>query len=226
MEDRIIVKSEQYNFKRVSTTIFCIIGGIFGLGFILFLFTYRGYSNRWSPPLGFFETLWEYIINGLEYLIFPSDIEYCITKCWWEVSDTSSILMSFSIIPSLIWSIIAWYFNAFSITVTDKRIIGHSTWGKKVSIPVDSVSAIASSSFNGIAVASSSGKIVFKLIKNRDEVHQAIENLIIARQNKAQQTASAANDNLEALKKYKELLDTGVITEAEFEAKKKETLGL
>ena len=39
-------------------------------------------------------------------------------------------------------------------------------------------------------------------------------------------TESKPTDSIDELKRYKELLDTGVITQEEFDAKKKQLLGL
>lgn len=38
--------------------------------------------------------------------------------------------------------------------------------------------------------------------------------------------ANSTSSNIEEIKKYKELLDMGIITQAEFDVKKKELLGL
>ena len=114
-------------------------------------------------------------------------------------------------------------------TVTDKRVYGDTSWGKRVDLPVDSISAVASSGMKGIAVATSSGRIVFKFIKNRDEVSRVIGDLLINRQNIKETVAPVVTVNTsdaEELKKYKELLDMGVITQDEFDAKKKQLLGL
>ena len=119
-------------------------------------------------------------------------------------------------------------------------------FGKRVDLPIDSVSAIAMSAFKGIAVATSSGKIKFGFIKNRDEIHKAISNLLIERQNSSNKEVAKAgyqpvpnsfsnipavavngiSNGTEEIKKYKELLDSGIITQEEFDAKKKQLLGL
>jgi len=119
----------------------------------------------------------------------------------------------------------AWL-HSYSITVTDKRVFGKAAFGKRVELPVDSVSAVATSALKGIAVATSSGRIAFMLIKNRDEIHAAISELLVQRQKAQQAAPAAAADTAGELKKYKELLDAGVISQEEFDAKKKQLLGL
>ena len=135
-----------------------------------------------------------------------------------------------------------WALSSYSITVTNKRVFGKTKFGKRVDLPIDSISAIAMSAFKGIAVATSSGKIKFGFIKNRDEIHKVISNLLIERQKSSKnettktgyQPASvspinkpaASVNGTEEIKKYKELLDSGIITQEEFDAKKKQLLGL
>ena len=85
------------------------------------------------------------------------------------------------------------------------------------------------SSFKGIAVGTSSGRIVFKGIGNRDEIYEAINKLIIERQEKAKAEPvkqEAPASNLDEIKKVKELPDAGIITQEEFDTKKKQLLGL
>ena len=58
-----------------------------------------------------------------------------------------------------------------------------------------------------------------RLIPNKDEAVVRIE----AQKNTGTETVTSSADEL---KKYKELLDSGVITQEEFDAKKKQLLGL
>lgn len=82
----------------------------------------------------------------------------------------------------------------------------------------------------GIAVTTASGAIKFKYIKNRDEIHCTISKLLVDRQNKTNAAPVIRQEikqsGAEELKKYKELLDSGVISQEEFETKKKQLLGL
>ena len=116
------------------------------------------------------------------------------------------------------------------IVVTDKRVYGKTYFGRSVDLPMDSISAVGSKWLKGIAVATSSGKISFLLIKNAKEIHEEVRKLLIERQEKQQQAQTpvtvARVSGAEELKQYKELLDSGVITQEEFEAKKKQLLGL
>ena len=116
------------------------------------------------------------------------------------------------------------------IFVTDKRVYGTAIFGKRVDLPLDAISAVATGKFNGISITTASGAIQFLLIKNRDEIHKEITKLLVARQEKSDNKVITKQEttsyNADELKKFKELLDSGVITEEEFDAKKKQLLGL
>lgn len=133
----------------------------------------------------------------------------------------------------LIWLYLKIAFWKVSITVTDKRVYGTAAWGKRVDLPLDKISAVATSFGKGIAVATSSGAIGFKGILNNAEVHQTISRLLMERQSTAsrvpmpkQPAPAALHSDADELKKFKDLLDSGVITQEEFDAKKKKILGL
>ena len=106
-------------------------------------------------------------------------------------------------------------------------------FGKQVDLPLDSISALGRGMFSSIAVATASGKITFWGISNRDEVHKAISGLLQSRQSGNKQEAvpvthvtQQSQSSADELMKYKELLDNGIITQEEFDAKKKQLLGL
>ena len=113
------------------------------------------------------------------------------------------------------------------ITVTNKRVYGCDATANRVDLPLDSITAVGTSLFSGLAVTTASGAIKFVFLKNRDKLHEEISKLLIGRQEKSaiikQEIPQSAADEL---KKYKALLDSGTITQAEFDAKKKQLLGL
>lgn len=109
---------------------------------------------------------------------------------YYQTSDISYILtsvllysLSYSFLPFLVIAFIFYKLaSKVSLTVSDKRVYGTAAFGKRVDLPVDMISSVGTSMFNGIAVASSSGTIKFVMIKNKDEVHSAISRLLLERQ--------------------------------------------
>ena len=81
-----------------------------------------------------------------------------------------------------------------------------------------------------VMVHLSSGKIVFYDIANQEKMHGIISRLLIERQEKNAVSATIKQEtpqsNADELRKYKELLDSGIITQEEFNAKKKQLLDL
>lgn len=118
------------------------------------------------------------------------------------------------------------------LVVTDKRVYGKAAFGIRIDLPINKISSIGlgMNLFSSVAVATSSGKIKFYLLENREDVYQTISNAIanietpIAEINN-KQNSSFAGSAADELKKYKELLDSGIITQEEFDAKKKQLLG-
>lgn len=116
------------------------------------------------------------------------------------------------------------------LVITDKRVYGVATFGKRVDLPIDSISAAGISSWGGVDVGTSSGRIHFKLIKNKNEMHSVLNNLLMQRQRMSQSayapSVNPTSSKMDDIKKLKDLLDMGAITQEEFDAKKKELLGL
>lgn len=139
-----------------------------------------------------------------------------------------------TIIPALIVAIILlvirWWLGSMEIVVTDKRVYGRAAFGKRVDLPIDSISAVSTSLMHGITVATSSGIISFKFIENNEDIHKIISNMLVNRQDKNESMTAikpeVAQSSADEIAKFKALLDEGVITQEEFDAKKKQLLGL
>lgn len=112
------------------------------------------------------------------------------------------------------------------IVITDKRVYGKTSFGKHVDLPLDKISSVGMSFPKCITVASSSGVIKFYLINNRDDVHDVLSKLLINRQEESGAKNHDSVSDADEIKKYKELLDSNIITQEEFDAKKRQILGL
>ncbi len=212
MKEKIIIQSNISNIKLVRNIIW-IIGVIAGvLGSI-------GYaeSRRFCNE----ETTWYGVLDYYE----PH--EY-----FGEMFSRYGILCFLGAIA--FFTILGWVFycttRKITLTVTDKRVYGTTAFGKRVDLPLDMISAVGTGMFKSIAVTTTSGTIKFSFMENRDAIHDAISKLLVNRQDKPVSTATIKQEfsqsNADELKKFKELLDSGVISQEEFDAKKKQLLGL
>ena len=164
----------------------------------------------------------------------PTKAEYIRTSAkYWgpHIKDVAidCLIPCFAIIFLIV--LIQIWLRSYKLTVTNKRIYGTIVLGRRVDLPVDSVSAVSTVGLlKGVSIASSSGRISFLFIKNADEIYEEINNLLIERQSNVMKPVETKVDiplsNADELKKFKDLLDSGVITQEEFDAKKKQLLGL
>ena len=233
MEEREIVKSKHYNALVLAIVVFAI-------GFLVtMLWHIITYTHSYQECLEEIEWWEMYSYNGREkfFDMWGSEFAYTVHHMY-DLGVGCHVSAVWSFIPfgaCLIIALIVYFgMRSYSLTVTDKRIYGKTWFGKRVDLPVDSVTAIATVGlFKGITAATSSGKISFLLIKNSAEVYQELNNLIIERQGKKTEASTVEViketqplSNADELKKYKDLLDAGIITQEEFDAKKKQLLGL
>ena len=236
MEEKVLIKSEQYNIKK-ALKITLIIGAVISAIMLLNAFIdnlgdydslYETYSKHQNDgDCGYWYESWE-TCWSCEEVRGKTKIGFAISETFEE--DFIFCLSPFAAL-ALIGGLIYGWLHSYELTVTDKRIYGKVAWGKRVDLPVDSISAIATVTISkGVSVSTSSGRISFLIIKNADEIYKIMNNLLIKRQQeKADSSVSATapkNDEADQLKKYKDLLDSGVITQEEFDAKKKQLLGL
>lgn len=130
----------------------------------------------------------------------------------------------------IISAVLYYYLGACEICITNKRVYGRAAFRTNVDLPLDSISSVGTIGlFRGITVATSSRSVKFMLVKNHKDIHKEIRKLLIGRQNETKYIAieqEIPQSNADELKKYKELLDCEVITQEEFEIKKKQLLDL
>lgn len=223
MDEKVIIKSERYNVGR-GLLIFFVVVAILCVSLV---------ASDYFSQLIHYKDAWDscncLVWADYHKTLCPRKYYSSPEEATWEHTDLETPLYVTGGSGTLCLLLYAWL-HSYEITVTDKRVYGKTAFGKRVDLPVDSVSAVGSRWPKGISVATSSGKISFLMIKNRDEIHKCVSGLLIERQGKtAATTASiqqAPQSNADELKKYKELLDNGIITQEEFDAKKKQLLGL
>ena len=116
------------------------------------------------------------------------------------------------------------------LVVSNVKISGKMKFRVTVDLPIDKISAVRISGlFSAISVSTSSGKSTFYLLSNYKEIYTAINDLLQQRQQMqfSQKNETVASvSQADELKKYKELLDAGIISQEEFDSKKKQILGI
>lgn len=242
MDEKIIIKSEHYTGKKLSK-ILLIVGIVLSVLFFAF-FAIRSISGSIHEYNVTEETYTEHTARGYCWESDKRDTCYTCEQYSPTMSvgeyvkkDIASIpvyyqnIFCFSIIILCIFVLLAllipYYLRCFEMTISDKRIFGKVVFGRRVDLPLDSVTAVGMGAFKSITVSTSSGRISFAAVKNCEEIHKTISDLIIERQKKSVHTETVATPaTTDELKKYKELLEDGVITQEEFDAKKKQLLGL
>ena len=244
MDEKVLIKSEQFNVKKLFK-ILMTIGIILSILMPIVSFSQelQIYDSEYAD-YGETETYFLHQENGCDLYEWHLDEG---EKCWeceqyekgkfayaveytFYMTNILSFLVPFAGL-SLIGGLIYLWLRSYELTITDKRIYGKVAWGKRVDLPVDSVSATATISlFKGVSISTSSGKISFLAIKNAAEIYKVVSGLLIERQQEKSKPApiieAPKSDEADQIKKYKELLDSGVITQEEFDAKKKQLLGL
>ena len=240
MDEKVLIKSEKYNLKKVFIIIL-LISALVSLA--LLFWRYSNYAGSYD---NYHETYLEHQEAGYckmagydrgETCFMCRDAQKYGNKLSFGIGKMCeySFTITYSICPlvitSAILALLYLWLHSYDLTVTDKRIYGKIAWGKRVDLPVDSISATATIPLlKGVSVSTSSGKISFLVIKNANEIYKIFSDLIIERQKETVKTPNniimQTSDEADKLKKYKDLLDSGVITQEEFDAKKKQLLGL
>ena len=240
MDEKVLIKSERYNLKKIVLLVItiCIV-----LSICLFIYqtiesirySLDDYDIKYSQYLEHKEQgscynynnynagekcyACEYVMNTSKdqavWHFFPHD-------GWW-------VCLIILVAPIFIGSILFLFLGGAQLTVTDKRAYGQSRSGKRVDLPIDSISSISEVRFlRGVSISTASGNISFYALKNSADIYKIISEILIERQNNKNfdKLTVQTLDTADQLKKYKELLDIGAISQEEFEAKKKQILGL
>lgn len=170
--------------------------------------------------------------------IFFSEFFYSIflVYCWYGVLFYVTAFL-------LVWKWGAEYeVKCCSLQLDKDGVTGNKRFfftNKNVKLPIEKVDSIAVKNgfidklYGGetIAINTSSGLICFMCVHNATEfVDKTLEAIKAYKEsNKPDDVniqTNTSSDNLEQIKKLKEMLDSGIITQDEFDTKKKQLLGL
>ena len=209
MEEKIIIKGTFGNtIKNIKLTMYALLALSALLIVILLAGKYEAHDGYWKA---FYENGFIAAFNG-----HTACLIFFIFACCLFLS-------------AFILFILFLATRKCSIVITESYVKGTAVFGKEVVLPLDMISTyVTRQLFSTIAIATSSGFIKFSMIENYKEIGDKLAQLINERQNpkkNLQQDNTNANDSFEKIEKYKELLDKNIITQEEFERKKKEILG-
>ena len=211
MKEKILIKSVMD--KKAMRVFRAMIGTLLSVAIILFLTLLVKKEYKSS----YFGT---YLDTGLHQALIEGNGSALATF----IVSCSLFLLGFVVL------IVYLVHRKCEITVTEKNVRGKAILGKEVVLPIDMISAYLTRSFmSTIAVSTSSGLTKFALIGNYVEIGNVLSAMINERQEntvKVENNINASNSNMEDIVKLKNLLDMGIITQEEFDAKKKQLLGL
>ena len=217
--EKVLITSKRYNTKK-------ILLGFFIVAIIVFI---PFYSISFKHCVDFYNGLVgsEFSTGYLEET-YGSPFIYAFLNAMYYMSAIVGAIATVVII--IVGIIVYLCLSKIELTVTDKRVYGKAIFGRHVDLPLDKISAVGLAWPKAISVATSSGRVTFFEIINRDEIYECINNLLIERQGKAKNEETKQEihhvSGADELKKYKDLLNEGIITQEEFEAKKKQILGI
>ena len=112
------------------------------------------------------------------------------------------------------------------IALTDTELTCNSYYGETAKLQYDKIIGVTKhDGLKSVAIQyGASRPLYFTAMLNYMEVYEFLTNK--ANNSKSVEEQSSASDVTEQVKKYKDLLDQGIITQEEFDAKKKQLLGL
>lgn len=151
-------------------------------------------------------TFWQYLFNNkVEFILFIA------------------IFVLFIVL--LIGSILYIADKKTELTIHENAIIGKKSNGETVQFLLKDIKSVEITKTQGLKITGAGIKYDIHLIENAEEMKNLMMDMLAKVQHEQPVVAvvgSSAND----IKEYKELLDAGIITQEEFDAKKKQLLGL
>ena len=189
-----IIKSEKANYTIIAL-IWLAVTAVIALILHLSIYVpeYNFYLRNFNG--------YKYTTDGQRILVAEEYAQYMAGS---YLYFTLLIPIGASVLFFALFFLLTYFCN---IIVTDKRAYGKTLFGRNVDLPIDSISAVGSAWFKGISVATSSGRISFVMIKNNKQIHEAIRQLLIERQQKKEQESlkntPTPQNNAEEIKKYK-----------------------
>lgn len=111
------------------------------------------------------------------------------------------------------------------LTIQDNSVIGKKSNGKTIQFLLKDIKSVEITKTHGLKITGTGIKYSIHSISNNEEMKSAIMNML-TKLPIEQPTMTVLTSTAGTIKEYKDLLDAGIITQEEFDAKKKQLLGL
>lgn len=177
------------------------------------------------------ETVWAYITNNLgvsENTSFFDILFYGTFKDWFLSNEKIIGLLIFVAVLVLImfvFQVLTLLEKKKKIIIEKRGVVCTGSSGKEIVFPIRRSLVVKKGVFNGIQVKSPEHRYYISSVSNGKEIVDIVNNIKSEIQ-KALNDSKTKSNTTEELLKLKELLDAGVITQDEFDAKKKTYLNL
>lgn len=150
----------------------------------------------------YYYEFWEYVLSTLPVVI----VEGIIYFCFW--------LKKYN-------------YNYLSLKITDEGIAIINSKKFDMFIPTNQIGAVAQKKETiEILNVNTTQARSFYFLANADEIKKTLDDLIFKTENNKTVVIQENDDSVLEIKKYKELLDSDIITQEEFDLKKKQLLDL
>ena len=217
MEEKVLIEStlDKKKFK-IWNIAWLTLNIILVIVFFIsrFLCLYEIYHPHYIKKVGFLEFFFKNLFT-----------------CWnFDFSTVTTFILLGTLFIFIISLLLQWIVSQYKMTITDKNVYGKSLFRSKIILPIHMVSAYSVSKlFSKVTVTTASGATSFLLIENWEEIGNVLSTLINKRQEdtaKQSMQSPQQQSGLDELKKLKELLDLGILTQEEYDEKKKQMLKL
>lgn len=212
MEEKILIKSE---FDKKTRSV--LLGTAAAL--IMFVLLVSLVLLSVKVECGYWYT---YMLNGYDAAFYFGNGESITCFVFF-------VLHCLAFVAGVTILIIYWVRSKCELSITENNVIGKALYGKEVVLPLYMISAYSKRKWlSTITVATSSGITKFSMIGNYVEICNVLNQKINERQEKTENKSKSnevSDDNyMDNLIKLKSLLDAGIITQEEFDTKKKQLL--
>ncbi len=168
---------------------------------------------------------------GSRYLEYCYFITYFINNI--TVFTVISTLMIALLLATFIVNICYLHKRNKEIIIDDELVICKKSKSKQLQFKISDVNSVEMTRSNGLLIKGNGVNYRIKWIRNVDEIRNRLlgQKYVATPSDNSDITNAvpvqpSGNESVNELKKLKELLDTGAITQEEFDAKKKQILGL